>query len=54
MIVPPDCGALEGLMKKSVVYLLVAFSLLGSISVALELASPAFAGEQKAPPSSPK
>ena len=36
-------------MKKFVVCLFIAFSLLGSISVALELASPAFAGEQKKP-----
>jgi len=36
-------------MKKFVVCLFIAFSLLGSISVALELASPAFAGEQKGP-----
>jgi hypothetical protein len=37
-------------MKKFVVCLLVAFSLLASISVALEMTSPAFAGDQKRRP----
>jgi hypothetical protein len=37
-------------MKKFVVCLLIAFSLLGTISVVLEITSPASAGEQRRKP----
>ena len=36
-------------MKKFVVCLLVALSVLGSLAAALEMTSPTFAGEQKGP-----
>jgi hypothetical protein len=41
----------EGLMKKFVVYLLIAFSALGSVAVAIDMTPPAYAGKQ--PPKYP-
>jgi hypothetical protein len=37
---------MEGLMKKFVVYLLIAFSVVGSVAVAIDMTSPAYAGKQ--------
>jgi hypothetical protein len=37
---------MEGLMKKFVVWALIAFGVLGSVAVAIDMTSPAYAGKQ--------